>query len=283
MSERDFENLDQQQRAAREAVRGLVRPAADPDFRARLKDQFVAGRIPETELSRDDDQDAVLAGPARRPQGWRRSGLGWGGLAAAAVLAVAMIFGNRLPGPELLDATGTGIVTIDGRELSATDPGALGEALRPGTRIQVGQDSSVDVLYPGSFAMRLGAGTDLELPARPGRWYGRSVEAPLTYGEVSVRTGPDLAGGDLTIRTAEGRTIIHGTLVSVMRNDDVTCICLYEGSADVRTDDQDLGAVPRGMRWVLFRDGSAPQLLEIVPAHRDHMLGLDDALGDVFK
>jgi hypothetical protein len=60
-------------------------------------------------------------------------------------------------------------------------------------------------------------------------------------------------------------------------------VCLFEGSAYITTDTADLGAVPPGKRWVLFSDGSEPQLLDIVPGHQDHMLGLDRTLPGVFE
>ena len=273
MSNSDRKNLEPQQRLARDAMRSLSRPAADPDFRARLKSQFVAGEIPRSELSEPLPRRSILSG-----------GSWWGvsGLAAAAMIAALLLGFNRLPGPDFLASNGVGTVTIDGRELPAGSTAEIDAALRAGGHVQVGEGGSLDIVYPGSFAMRLGAGTDMVLPPRPGRWTRRTVEGSVTYGEVSVRTGPDLAGGALVISTDEGRAVIHGTLVSVLRNEAVTCVCLIEGSADILTDAADLGAVPLGMRWVLFRDGSEPQLLEIVPEHRDHMLGLDATLKGVF-
>ena len=77
MSDRNFKNLDKKQRLAQEAVRSLAHPQADADFRARLKDQFLAGEIPESGLSSSDESPAVS------PRQWLR----WGSLAAAAVLA----------------------------------------------------------------------------------------------------------------------------------------------------------------------------------------------------
>ena len=47
MSDERHDQLDERQRLAQDAVRRLDRPQADPDFRARLKAQFVEGRIPE--------------------------------------------------------------------------------------------------------------------------------------------------------------------------------------------------------------------------------------------
>jgi len=275
MSDRNFKNLDNKQRLAQEAVRSLAHPQADADFRSRLKGQFMAGEIPETGLSSFVVPEDTRPASSRQ---WSR----WGGLAAAAVLAFVVFSLNRLPGPELVATNGVGTVKVDGRDLAADDSAGLDDALRAGARLQVGEGGSVDIVYPGSFVMRLDAGTDMVLPSRPGRWFLRSARSRLEFGEVSVRTGPALAGGGLTVDTPEGRTAIHGTLVSVFRNDDLTCVCLIEGSADISTAGKNLGGIPLGMRWVLFKDGSEPQLLDIAPPHRDHMLGLDKALGEIF-
>jgi ferric-dicitrate binding protein FerR (iron transport regulator) len=278
MTNRNHDNLNDRQRQAKEAVRQLSAPQADPDFRARLKSQFVAGDIPAGEFS-SAAVPAALSAKSPRP---RATWLGWSGLAAAAVLAAVFLGFNRLPGPEYLGSNGVGQVTVNGQLMDIDDTAALGASLKPGSRVQVGEGGSLDILYPGSFALRLGEGSDLVLPGRPGRWTGRRTEAEMAYGEVSVRTGPDLQGGQLVIRTAESRAVIEGTLVSVYRNKELTCVCLFEGSASVTTETADLGPVPPGKRWVLFSDGSEPQLLDIVPAHRDHMLGLDRTLPGVF-
>jgi len=206
--------------------------------------------------------------------------VGWAVLSAAAVLALAVVGLNRLPGPDLLAVEGAGSVEVDGQIFNTSDAGGIDAALRPGSHIILGGQAMLDVLYAGSLAMRLEPGTDLVLPGRPGRWFNRRPEAELTLGEVSVRTGHDLAGGALTVSTPEGRVTISGTLVSIFRNNDLTCVCLFEGEASVTTPERDLGAIPLLMRWVVFNDGREPALLDIEPGHRDHMLAFDERLKD---
>ncbi|MBE0566689.1 MAG: hypothetical protein IH621_12055, partial [Krumholzibacteria bacterium] len=104
MNEHDRDGLDPQQRAARDAVRGLGVPAADPDFRARLKAQFVAGAVPE-------DATGIVHLPTRHLPVFA-----WGTLAAAAVVIWAVLGLNPLPGPELLAVGGTGVVVGDGQQ-----------------------------------------------------------------------------------------------------------------------------------------------------------------------
>ena len=183
---------------------------------------------------------------------------------------------NPLPGPQILGLEGAGRVLVDGREFSAADRAGLDQALRAGSRVELGPEVTLDLIYPGSMAMRLEAGTEMTLPGRPGRWFHRSVEADLPLGELSLRTGPRLKGGQVLVSTPEGLTTVRGTLISVFRNPDVTCVCLFEGSASVAVGGQDLGRLDPQKRWVMFSDGSEPALMAIEPGHRDHMLSFDE-------
>jgi ferric-dicitrate binding protein FerR (iron transport regulator) len=277
MSDRN-NNLDERQRLAQDAVQSLPRPEAVADFRARLKAGFVAGDIPESDLS----EPKVVELPEHRTRRGAWVGLA-GGLAAAAVVAFILLGLAQLPGPELVATQGTGRVTIDGQDFAANDLGSLAEALEARSHILIGEGVTLDIVYPGSFAMRFTQGTDIVLPERPGRWFRRSVESPMYYGDISVRTGPDMAGGRIIVITDEARTEIHGTMVSIVRNEAVTCICLLDGLAEIITPLTELGPVPPGKRWVVFRDGSEPQLMDIMPPHQEHMEGLDESLGDILQ
>lgn len=281
MSEERHDKLDEQQRLAQDAVHSLERPQADPDFRARLKAQFVEGRIPESEdspgLSVVDGTGDATERPVSSPAP-RRNWAAWGGLAAAAVIAIVFFSTAKLPGPELMAANGAGAVTIDGVRYPTHDAEGLAGALQPGARVVVEDEAVLDVAYPGSFFMRLDHGTDIVLPERPGRWTGRAVAADMAGGEISVRTGPALAGGQLTVTTPEASTVIHGTLVSVVSNGELSCICLFEGHADVLADGRKLGELPAGKRWVVFRDGRDPEQMDIAPPHLEHMKAFDATL-----
>jgi len=130
---------------------------------------------------------------------------------------------------------------------------------------------------------RLETGTDMVLPGRPGRWFGRRTDALVRVGEAALRTGPDLAGGAVAIRTPDGQALISGTLFNIFCNDELSCFCLWEGTASVQTFQDDLGAIPENMRWVVFTDRERKsEKLDIAPPHRDHMLAMDAAYPDVF-
>ncbi len=273
MSDRNFNDLDEQQRLAKDAVGSLPRPEANADFRALLKERFVAGDLDDGELS--ETRATTTGADSRLGSVW----LGWSALAAAAVVTFALLGFNRLPGPELVGTNGVGSVVINGREVTIDRTGVINGLLHVGTRVQVGEGASLDLIYPGTLAMRLAAGTDMVLPERPGRWFRRTVEANLAAGDLSLRTGPDLAGGGIIVRTDEGQAMVHGTLISIVRNDDVTCICLCEGHAGVEATDGDLAELPAGKRWVLFRDGREPSFMDIEPTHLAHMLAMDGDIG----
>ncbi|HPF70521.1 MAG TPA: hypothetical protein PLQ13_07635 [Candidatus Krumholzibacteria bacterium] len=270
MSANEHDNLDPGQRLAQDAVRSLGSAPVDPEFRARLKAQFTAGAIP-------DEGPVVLSAPAPRSRGefW-----GWGLLAAAA-LAVAVLTGlNPLPGPRLLGSRGEGEIVVDGTTVAAADEAGLGRLLRPGARIETAPGTVIDLEYPGSLTMRVEGGSLLELPARPGRWHHRDVTAGLAVGEISVRTGPKLAGGRLDVTTPQGEARIYGTLINVYTDSVLSCFCLHDGTAHVhRADGVDLGAVPPMMRRVTFTDGREPDLSPIAPPHLADMQAMERDLG----
>ncbi len=270
MSEHERDNLDPQQRLAQDAVRSLGLPAADPAFRARLKEQFVAGAIPAREAP-------VVPLPRRRLPVY-----GWGTLAAAAVLAFAAVGLNRLPGPDLLAVAGAGTVVVDGQSVDGADTPAIAALLRPGAHVQLQGETTLDIQYAGTMIWRLSPGTDVVLPERPGRWYGRTVAAQLAMGEISVRTGPDLAGGELDVHTPLGSALITGTLINIMHNGELSCFCLHDGTAHVHAGGADLGAVPALKRRVVFGDGRASMVDDLAGPHLEHMRSLDEERCAVF-
>jgi len=270
MSERNDNNLESRQRTAQDAVRSLSRPQADAGFRARLKTEFVSGDIVRNAK--------VMDLPQRRTLRWLGAGL-----AMAAILALAVIGMNRLPGPQLLATRGQGTVVIDGERHVIEESADLAGLLQPGARVILEGDLRLDVLYPGTMLWRLEPGTDIVMPGRPGRWFGRQSDALVRVGEAALRTGPDLAGGAVAVRTPDGQILVTGTLVNIFCDGELSCFCLYEGTASVQTFLADLGTVPEKMRWVVFTDREREaKRFEIAAPHRDHMLALDAAYPDVF-
>jgi len=260
MNDGNQHDLTAAQRRAQDAVRSLTRPAADPDFRARLKQDFMTGALAQ----QAGQADAAVRKPFRP---W----MAWAPVATAAVILVMVFVTNPLPAPQVIAVTGEGTVTVDGRTFSAADRDAYAGLLGPGSRLEVAAGASVDILYPGAMVMRVESGSEFDLPGRPGRWIGRRLDGWLKAGEVSIMTEEGFHGNHLAVGTPDGTAVISGTLANVMVNDQVTCICLFEGHLRVESPDADLGNVEAGKRWVLHRDGSAPEYLPIAPPHQEHM------------
>lgn len=276
MNDGNRHDLTDAQRLARDAVRSLPRPEADADFRARLKQEFMSGSLAsETGDTTGRGKEAGSASRGRTFGPW----LAWAPVAAAAVVLLIVFGFNPLPGPVVTRVVGEGSVVVDGRAFPAADRDAYADLVGPGSHVQVTGDAQVDIQYPGSMVIRVLPGSDLDLPGRPGRWFGRHLASRLETGEISVMTWPGFQGNHLAIATPDGRAVISGTVANVYVNEDLTCICLLHGHVEVDAPDGKLGAVEAGMRWVLHRDGTAPEYLTIAPPHRDHMIALQEDAG----
>lgn len=272
-----YSDYSEAQRRAIDAVESLSRPAAEADFRARLKVGFVDGSLDSKVDSPDQTGTAKPAAQSRLP--W----MPWASLAAAAIVLFALLSAWNLQGPEAMGSHHQGTVVVDGRSVAPADSVLLDELLKPGSVVQVQDGAEIDILYPGSFVMRISSGTTITLPERPRRWFVQGIESEMTTGEISIRTGPQLAGNVFSVATPEGQVRIYGTLVSVFRNDDLTCVCLYEGTAIMDDLEKELGPIPAGKRWVLYTNGNDAELLDIAPSHKAHMEGLNAARCDCFK
>ena len=230
---------------ARAAVRGLPVQEADPAFRARLKGDFVAGRIgrPAT---------LVLAGRDRARAAW----LAWAAIPAAAALVVAVAILDRPPPWRLMASEGARAATADGHALGQT--AEVERMLHAGARVRVPEGSVLTLASAGRLAIELMPGTEMILPAPPGRWLARSGHARVTGGEVRVTTGPAFRGARLTIETGEARLEATGTTFAVLCLPVGTCVCVYEGRVRVGAKRGAMEGVPAGRRREIFRDGRPP-------------------------
>ena len=230
---------------ARAAVRGLPVPDADPAFRARLKGDFVAGRIGRP-------ASLVLAARDRARVAW----LAWAAIPAAAALVVAVGILDQPPPWRLMASAGAQPATADGQPLG---PAAGAERmLRAGALVRVPKGSAVMLASAGRIAIELMPGTEMILPAPPGRWIARSGHARVTGGEVRITTGPAFRGARLTIETGEARLEATGTTFAVLCLPVGTCVCVYEGRVRVGAKRGAMEGVPAGRRREIFSDGSPP-------------------------
>jgi len=263
----------------REVLRASNAPAPDPAFRERLRQAFVSGEI--------ESRAAAAEAPARpgvhARAGGRREGARvraparpgifgvrwwlWAPVAAAAAVIV-LTFAGRGPSWEVRAVEGQGSITVRGRAVAAGDASAWAGALDRGAKLAVPEGMTVDLVQGGIVAVRVMPGTDVTLPRRTNRWFARELTAQVRGGELLVRTGPDFPGREMIVETPEGRTEITGTMVSIVRGDGFTCVCVLEGVAHVGYGAGDMDPVPAGRRKVLFAD-RRPALLDAIEPHHE--------------
>lgn len=243
-----------QEARAREALRGLTPPRADPAFRERLKRDFVTGRIGERH---------VLA----LPVAWHRR-LAWRlalAPAALALLAASVWMADRGSGWTVMATQGDGVAMVDGVPVPLASREALERRLRPGARLAVPAGAEVELASASGLVVQVTAGTEFTLPATPGRWLNRRVAGAVRQGEIRVTTGTAFRGAHLRVDTPEAVVEVTGTTLAVICEPAGTCVCVYEGVVRMGPRGVGMEAVPNGRRRFVFNDGRAPQSDEIRP------------------
>jgi ferric-dicitrate binding protein FerR (iron transport regulator) len=254
MQEHDDPQLTPEERKVREAVRALPEPQADPAFRRALAREFASGRFTPR-------RRRVVPVP-------RRTAWEWIALPALAAALLVLAFLNRGPGWEVLAAPTGAPITVGGQAVPAD---ALAARLARGGSITVPAGESLTVRHPSGVVFEAAAGTAFTLPAPPGKWFRRGMSGRVDRGELMVLTGPPFAGRSLSVTTPEGTTDIVGTVFSVVRMPDLTCVCVLRGEARVGRDAAHMDAIPSGRRKVMFADGRPPMLDAIEPTHAGHL------------
>jgi len=245
----------------------LPEAEADAGFRERLRGAFVSGEI--------DRAVPTPAAPVTRVHWWR-----WVPVAVAAVLVLLAIdMLNRGPVLQMADSSGSQPLTLDGRKVLPDDTEAMSRLLKPGATLEVPPDGRVDILARDVALYEVTGGSQLTLPATPGRWFGRDVHCTLYVGEIRLKTGRDFAGSQLTVYTPDGMIRVTGTMLSIQCDDGGTCVCVLEGKAMVGVNETDLEPVTPGYRKVMLRDGTN-EIIPIKPMHRDGVLDFDHRVGD---
>lgn len=243
MSDPRDEDLTAQQRLAREALKALPRPQADPAFRARLRRDFVSGAI--TGLGR-----TPVAEPRWRPR------LAWvWAPVAAGLLALAGAWLNRGPDWTVASSGADGFAIVDGRPIPLLHREDLARALRRGGTIRLESTAEIELVAPGQLAVEVTAATDATLPPAPGRWVGRAVRGAVRSGELRITTGRGFRGARLAVETPEAEVEVTGTTLAVIRESVGTCVCVMDGRVMMGARDGAMAPIAAGMRRFMFNDG----------------------------
>jgi len=247
------ERVTPQEARARDAVRGLGAPRADAAFRERLKRDFVTGRIGERRV-------------LELPVAWHRR-LAWRLALApvAAALAVVVALANRGPAWTVRGTLGDGIAVVDQFPVPLGHADELQRRLHPGARLRMPEGGQVELAAAGSMVIQVAAGTELTLPASPGRWFGRSVTATTAHGVIRVTTGPAFHGARLHVDTPEASVDVLGTTLAVICEPAGTCVCVFDGVVQVGARGAAQEPVSSGHRRFVFNDGRPPEMAGIRP------------------
>lgn len=283
MSERDNMDLTPEERQLQQSVRDLGEVRADDAFRAKLRQQFVSGEFAETaetptaEMPAPEIPNIVELPPQKRT---RRRFLAV--LPAMAAMLAIVIFSGGDPEWKMEDVRGIGTVTVNSHTADATDPDAVANLIVPSARISVPEGVQLDVVLDGVMVIGVAGPADFTMPDNPeGDKY--AYAATVHRGEFRIKTGPEFPGSEVLILTTEGRIEITGTTIAVYKNDDVTCVCVLEGTALIGKDGDHMDAVSAGMRKVMFADGNDPAIIPIEPGHKDSLIEFEGHNQDTFE
>jgi hypothetical protein len=202
-------------------------------------------------------------------------------VAIAASLAVIFLGGGGSAW-HLLHVRGEGTVVVNGVAAETVDLAALARLVTAEARLVVPAGVEIDLVLDGVMVVGAVGPADFTLPARPSR-EPYVYQATVTAGDFRIKTGPEFPGREIVVLTTEGRVEITGTTVAVFKNEEVTCVCVLEGTARIGKDREHLDPVPAGMRKVMFADGRAPVIISIEPAHEQELLDFEAFNRDTFR
>lgn len=266
-------SLTFEQERARDLVRSLGQIPAEAAFRRRLREEFVSGTIARQQVLTLEHRPGLFGR------------LGSFLVPLAAALAAVLLILVLAPGPywKLHRVTGRGQVAVNGVRVDATDVDRLARLIRPGARVSVTPGVTLDLVAGDVLLLELDNGAEATVPRDPARRPGDELAAEVSIGELRFRTGPGFSGRRFNVRTPDGLVEVTGTVVSVVRMPDLTCVCVLEGEAKIGRDDEHMDIIPAGRRKVMFSDGRPPMISE---AMAEHIQGLESFLertGNAFE
>jgi hypothetical protein len=204
------------------ALRSIPRPSAPDQFRARLRARFVAA-------ASGDDARVVTLRPARRfPMVWPFA------LAASVALIVWFVVSrDRDLRWRVLDATGGGVVLIDGVQVPVAESARLQDLMQTVQELE-SPTGALRLLLRDELVIELGPGTHLSKMSFPsGGLYSMRVEK----GSARVCTGADFRGNKLRVLSNDVEVICLGTVFAVdVEEKKYSCVCCLDGTVQCKPD-----------------------------------------------
>ena len=256
--------------AGRRALSALGRAAAPPaapaEAELRAREAFFAGAT-----------GAALPGAEGRPRSaapgrrsWRRR-LVAGVAAAAAALAFFSWAAAPRSGWVVVDLHMADEVLVAGR------PPVIGAEVEEGA-VQTTPCSEVELSLQDRLRLRFLSDARADLPPGPGRWFGRSRTLRVDKGEVYGSTGGAPLDFRLWIETDETRAVLAGTTFAVIRLEDATCLCLYDGRISFLPRGAETAIeLPVGQRVFIYNDSRPLRFEPLDGRERMKLQMLDEA------
>lgn len=213
----------------RRALAHLGRPAARPEFRAALREQFLSG------TAAHDAARASRAGPGAHatapPPKPRRLFLLVGALAAAAaVVTVLALTKSRPPLWRIHPSSTAESVIVDGIPLRLDDGEKLVSALGVARELEV-RGGTLRVAVRDEAWIEVADGTRLSQMkfAAAGPYHVRTDR-----GSLGIATLPAFSGRGLRVLTEDFDLQVTGTIFGVDVDGEGSCLCVLEGTVQCR-------------------------------------------------
>jgi ferric-dicitrate binding protein FerR (iron transport regulator) len=253
-------SLSPEEERAVQAVRSLGDVPVDPDFRARLRREFVAGAIAPGRAGET----------AHGPRAGRRPAavVPLFGLAAAAAVAILIWLASEAPRWEYVGASGaSGELWVSGQRMDPEDADGIEAMLEPGAHIRTTGEMQVDIVLRNRLSVQVAPEAEVTVPDRPRRWFGGSAACEVMQGEIRFVTGPEMPGSRILVRAPLTSVEVTGTSFAVISGPDSVCVCVLDGTVHMTDADGSAYAVPGGKRRTVFRSKPA-HLEDILPMER---------------
>jgi len=267
-------------RIVRDALRALPPVAPRPEFRERLRRDFISGSL----------RGALPAAPGG--WSWRelffaRPAVRWALLPAAglaAVLVAAVLYNStHRPVWSVAQVTPEGAIWVDGARVDASRLAGEIPAFRGGERIRLENGAQLDLMLPGKVVLQAAPATEFEVPKAPGPLLAGAIRGAIQRGEVRLSTGPDFPGSRLIMQGSMAMAEVTGTTLSVLCNPDSTCVCVFDGAVAMVDNRGATEMVRAGTRRTVYSQ-EKPALLEpILPMETMKLSMLRDAAGQRFR
>lgn len=243
--------------ATRGVIRSLRSRPVPPAFRERLRADFVAGVVRPASAG-------ASALPAASSGGRRSRVVRW--FAVAAVLIGVFTAWGLRPSPVPWVVThADGGVFFDG-EPCPGDPDGAARLLRPGTRVEVGSGSALELVCPGMFALQIDPGSRLTVPGMAAPWRRGPLVFHMDQGILRITTGPEFAGSMVRIHAPDASVGLVGTTLAVLCSAEKTCVSVFEGRAEVTHADGRRDVVPAGTCRTVYHDPALDDDAVALPA-----------------